>query len=55
MGSSTNNSFNSRAGRRNTTYFWRVDEIAGANTNTGAIWSFTTVPGSGARASLQLQ
>jgi arabinoxylan arabinofuranohydrolase len=27
-----------------TTYFWRVDEIAGANTNTGAIWSFTTLP-----------
>ncbi len=26
------------------TYWWRVDEIAGANTNTGAIWSFRTVP-----------
>lgn len=26
------------------TYYWRVDEIAGANTNIGAIWSFTTVP-----------
>jgi O-glycosyl hydrolase len=26
------------------TYFWRVDEIAGANTNTGAIWSFSTAP-----------
>jgi hypothetical protein len=22
------------------TYFWRVDEIAGANTNTGVVWSF---------------
>ena len=27
-----------------TTYYWRVDEIAGANTNTGAVWSFTTAP-----------
>jgi arabinoxylan arabinofuranohydrolase len=26
------------------TYFWRVDEIAGASTNTGAVWSFSTVP-----------
>ncbi|HMP84739.1 MAG TPA: hypothetical protein PKA41_18760, partial [Verrucomicrobiota bacterium] len=26
------------------TYYWRVDEIAGANTNTGPIWSFSTVP-----------
>jgi O-glycosyl hydrolase len=25
------------------TYFWRVDEIAGANTNVGAVWSFSTV------------
>ncbi len=27
-----------------TAYFWRVDEIAGINTNTGAVWSFTTAP-----------
>jgi glucuronoarabinoxylan endo-1,4-beta-xylanase len=26
------------------TYFWRVDEIAGINTNLGAVWSFSTVP-----------
>jgi arabinoxylan arabinofuranohydrolase len=26
------------------TYYWRVDEIAGVNTNTGAIWSFSTAP-----------
>lgn len=26
------------------TYFWRVDEIAGGNTNVGAVWSFSTVP-----------
>jgi O-glycosyl hydrolase len=25
------------------TYYWRVDEIAGVNSNTGAVWSFTTV------------
>jgi glucuronoarabinoxylan endo-1,4-beta-xylanase len=25
------------------TYFWRVDEIAGVNTNVGAVWSFSTV------------
>jgi glucuronoarabinoxylan endo-1,4-beta-xylanase len=39
----TNNSFNPAlfGGPR---YYWRVDEIAGANTNVGAIWSFTTVP-----------
>lgn len=27
-----------------TTYFWRVDAIAGANTNRGVVWSFTTAP-----------
>ena len=27
-----------------TTNFWRVDEIAGVNTNTGPVWSFITVP-----------
>jgi len=27
-----------------TTYYWRVDEIAGGNTNLGRIWSFSTVP-----------
>ena len=26
-------------------YYWRVDEIAGANTNTGPVWSFSTAPG----------
>ena len=25
------------------TYYWRVDEIAGVNTNTGTVWSFKTV------------
>ncbi|HET7624136.1 MAG TPA: LamG-like jellyroll fold domain-containing protein [Verrucomicrobiae bacterium] len=28
----------------NTTYFWRVDEIAGENTNVGDVWSFRTGP-----------
>jgi arabinoxylan arabinofuranohydrolase len=27
-----------------TTYFWRVDEIAGGNTNIGSVWNFSTVP-----------
>ncbi len=27
-----------------TSYFWRVDEIAGAYTNTGSVWSFSTGP-----------
>lgn len=27
-----------------TTYYWRVDEIAGINTNAGAVWSFSTAP-----------
>ncbi len=26
------------------TYFWRVDSVAGANTNIGEVWSFTTAP-----------
>jgi hypothetical protein len=38
----TNNSF-SPALSGSSTYFWRVDEIAGANANTGPIWSFSTV------------
>ena len=25
------------------TYYWRVDEMAGVNTNVGAVWSFSTV------------
>jgi glucuronoarabinoxylan endo-1,4-beta-xylanase len=28
----------------NQTYYWRVDEIAGANTNAGIVWSFSAVP-----------
>jgi hypothetical protein len=27
-----------------TTYYWRIDEIAGAKTNTGAVWTFTAAP-----------
>ena len=27
-----------------TNYFWRVDEIAGINTNTGLVWSFAAAP-----------
>jgi hypothetical protein len=27
-----------------TTYYWRVDEFDGANTHTGLVWSFRTIP-----------
>ncbi len=27
-----------------TTYYWRVDEIAGGNTNRGNVWNFSTAP-----------
>jgi hypothetical protein len=27
-----------------TIYYWRVDEIAGVNTNSGPVWAFTTAP-----------
>ena len=27
-----------------TNYYWRVDEIAGANTNPGPVWNFATAP-----------
>jgi glucuronoarabinoxylan endo-1,4-beta-xylanase len=40
----TNSSFPPAALFGSSTYYWRVDEIAGANTNTGGIWSFRTVP-----------
>jgi len=43
LGSLTNTAFYPQL-EGGTTYFWRVDEIAGANTNTGAVWSFTTAP-----------
>jgi hypothetical protein len=26
------------------TYYWRVDEVAGVNTNRGTVWSFATAP-----------
>ncbi len=38
----TTNFYPPRAG--GTTYFWRVDETVGANTNVSAVWSFSTVP-----------
>ena len=38
----TNTDYPALAG--GTTNFWRVDEIIGANTNVGAVWSFSTVP-----------
>ncbi len=30
--------------QRAKTYYWRIDEIAGTNTRTGTVWSFTTSP-----------
>lgn len=41
LGILTNNYF-SPALFGNSTYYWRVDEIAGVNTNTGMVWSFHT-------------
>ena len=43
LGVVSNNSF-SPALPLATNYFWRVDEIVGANTNVGAVWSFTLAP-----------
>ncbi|MEY4917546.1 MAG: hypothetical protein RL616_1459, partial [Verrucomicrobiota bacterium] len=43
LGVVTNNNF-SPALSLTTNYFWRVDEIVGANTNIGTVWSFTTAP-----------
>lgn len=40
----TNAAFHPPGLAGNATYYWRVDEIAGANTNTGVVWSFTTAP-----------
>ena len=41
----TNSSYPALFGR--TTYYWRVDEIAEGNTNTGAVWSFSTAAAPG--------
>jgi len=43
LGVITNNSF-SPALILATNHFWRVDEIVGANTNVGAVWSFAVAP-----------
>jgi arabinoxylan arabinofuranohydrolase len=42
QGSVSTNSFTPVVLAGSSTYHWRVDEIAGANTNTGTIWSFAT-------------
>jgi hypothetical protein len=44
QGSISTNSFTRAVLAGNSTYYWRVDEIAGANTNIGSVWSFTTLP-----------
>ena len=43
LGVTTNNNF-SPALSLATNYFWRVDEIVGANTNIGVLWSFAVAP-----------
>jgi hypothetical protein len=43
-GYATNNNFTSAVLYGGATYYWRVDEIAGGSTNTGVVWSFSTVP-----------
>jgi arabinoxylan arabinofuranohydrolase len=44
-GFQTNNTFVPAALAGNTTWFWRVDEIAGVSTNAGPVWSFQTATG----------
>jgi glycoprotein endo-alpha-1,2-mannosidase len=39
------NSYNLPVLDYNTTYYWRVDEVIGANTVTGVVWKFTTTDG----------
>jgi hypothetical protein len=39
------NSYNPPVLDGNTTYYWRVDEVVGANTVTGVVWKFTTDDG----------
>ncbi len=39
----TNNTFVPATLSGSTTYYWRVDEIAGVNTNTGSVWNFSTL------------
>jgi len=40
----TNSSFGPSAMFGGANYYWRVDEIAGGNTNPGVVWSFSTGP-----------
>ena|GEM_PF-1337074 len=42
QGNTTNTYFNPGLLNTNTTYFWRIDEIAGGVTNTGDVWTFKT-------------
>ena len=45
VGTEALNSFHQSAIDYNTTYYWRIDEVSGANTVTGLIWKFTTTDG----------
>ena len=42
QGNQAGNSFNPGTLASSTTYYWRVDEVNGPLTTTGALWSFTT-------------
>jgi hypothetical protein len=44
-GNQTASSFDPGALALGTTYYWRIDEVAGPNTVKGDIWSFTTASG----------
>ena len=44
QGTSATTNFSPSALNRQTTYFWRADEIRGTNVSHGAVWSFTTGP-----------
>jgi hypothetical protein len=44
QGISATTNFSPAALNRQTTYFWRVDEIRGTNMSRGAVWSFATGP-----------
>ena len=47
QGNQTATTFNPGSLAAVTTYYWRIDEINGANTVTGNVWSFTTSSGVG--------
>jgi hypothetical protein len=54
QGNQAGSTFDAGTLANNTTYFWRIDEANAGGTNTGTIWSFTTIvaaPGAAANPS----